>query len=168
MSKPKPGIEIVFLFCNVEALKTHRNHQLEWPCTPRTPRVENFGRPLGEVNGFQALFVLGFAKLETGWWFEPYPSEKYELKSVGIMTFPILYIFFFCQGLQRFLPYTFPIYGKIKHVPTHQPGDLLPSINPGDGLIPPFQDPFQTGFRNAYNLEAIYTYNLPTPPVLSV
>ena len=94
MSKPKPGIEIVFLFCNVEALKTHRNHQLEWPCTPRTPRVENFGRPLGEVNGFQALFVLGFAKLETGWWFEPYPSEKYELKSVGIMTFPILYIFF--------------------------------------------------------------------------
>ena len=52
---------------------------------------------------------------------------------------------------------------KIKHVPNHQPGDLLPSINPGDGLIPPFQDPFRTGFRHAYNLEAIYTYNLPTP-----
>ena len=34
MSKPKPGIEIVFLFCNVEALKTHRKHQVEWPCDP--------------------------------------------------------------------------------------------------------------------------------------
>ena len=43
---------------------------------PRTPRVENFGRPLGEVNGFQALFVLGFAKLETGWWFEPTPLKN--------------------------------------------------------------------------------------------
>jgi len=35
---------------------------------------------------------------------EPYPSEKYDESSVGMMTFPI--------------------YGKIKNVPNHQP-DML-------------------------------------------
>ena len=108
------------------------------------------------MNGFQALFVLGFAKLETGWWYTT--PLKNMSSSVGIII-PNIYL----PGPPWFFPYTFPIYGKIKHVPNHQPGDLLPSINPGDGLIPPFQDPFRTGFRNAYNLEAIYTYNLPTP-----
>ena len=34
-----------------------------------------------------------------GWWLRKNPSEKYE--SVGMMTFPM--------------------YGKIKHVPNHQP-----------------------------------------------
>ena len=39
--------------------------------------------------------------------FEPYPSEKYMIESVGMMTFPI--------------------YGKIKHVPNHQPFKDFPS-----------------------------------------
>ena len=37
----------------------------------------------------------------SGWWLT-YPSEKYDESSLGIMTFPI--------------------YGKIKNVPNHQPG----------------------------------------------
>ena len=60
---------------------------------PRTPRVENFGRPLGEVNGFQALFVLGFAKLETGWWFEPTPLKNDGVKVSWDYDIPNIYIF---------------------------------------------------------------------------
>jgi len=42
--------------------------------------------------------TYGYVDISSGWWLT-YPSEKYE--SVGMMTFPI--------------------YGKIKHVPNHQP-----------------------------------------------
>ena len=59
MFKPKLGIEIANVQaqtwnrnsfpCNVEALKTHRNHQ-RVALRPRTPRVENVGRPLGVVR----------------------------------------------------------------------------------------------------------------------
>ena len=43
-----------------------------------------------EQQGFRWHKCLGLfaSKLNTGWWYT-YPSEKYEWKSVGMMTFPI-------------------------------------------------------------------------------
>ena len=51
------------------------------------------------ANSLMVQLSSGCEKLSSGWWYT-YPSEKYYIVSWG---------------------YFFPIYGKIKHVPNHQP-----------------------------------------------
>ena len=85
-----------WLICRKSKLST----KITCPCDCRDPPSIKQKVHLFHSMGDGSIPILGDFHVWSGWWLT-YPSEKWWSSSVGMMTFPT--------------------YGKIKHVPNHQP-----------------------------------------------